>query len=303
MNSEIDSQEEPLQVADVGDFSLQPDAIRDLTLRLPRSSAQLDALLTRAGAERHGEALIRLMAASLAAGHSVDARHLVAATGAFEDSQQLAAVAMRCAGDVPRALFEALHDNRVAPDLEATALVVAALWYVEHDIASPTELVARARTIARGASMLATTMLALLALASITEDDGLRALLGTVEDADAQRQAGARVRNEMMADGREPLLSVWPQENARAMLAPAYTVRRAVKRIGRNEPCPCGSGKKYKRCCYGNDMARLKSSSDVVGVTVGELRKAPERHLNGERIRRLRPGELARPPPKPSSLC
>jgi len=24
----------------------------------------------------------------------------------------------------------------------------------------------------------------------------------------------------------------------------------AVK-IGRNDPCPCGSGKKYKRCCYG----------------------------------------------------
>jgi uncharacterized protein YecA (UPF0149 family) len=24
---------------------------------------------------------------------------------------------------------------------------------------------------------------------------------------------------------------------------------RAAKRIGRNEPCPCGSGKKYKRCC------------------------------------------------------
>ena len=21
-------------------------------------------------------------------------------------------------------------------------------------------------------------------------------------------------------------------------------------KIGRNEPCPCGSGKKYKRCCF-----------------------------------------------------
>ena len=21
------------------------------------------------------------------------------------------------------------------------------------------------------------------------------------------------------------------------------------KKIGRNEPCPCGSGKKYKKCC------------------------------------------------------
>ncbi|NLC12153.1 MAG: hypothetical protein GX767_07880, partial [Firmicutes bacterium] len=22
-----------------------------------------------------------------------------------------------------------------------------------------------------------------------------------------------------------------------------------VKKVGRNEPCPCGSGKKYKKCC------------------------------------------------------
>jgi len=27
------------------------------------------------------------------------------------------------------------------------------------------------------------------------------------------------------------------------------TVRRDGKRVGRNDPCPCGSGKKYKRCC------------------------------------------------------
>jgi len=29
----------------------------------------------------------------------------------------------------------------------------------------------------------------------------------------------------------------------------AVTVRRKEKKVGRNEPCPCGSGKKYKRCC------------------------------------------------------
>jgi preprotein translocase subunit SecA len=27
------------------------------------------------------------------------------------------------------------------------------------------------------------------------------------------------------------------------------TVRRSGKKVGRNEPCPCGSGKKYKKCC------------------------------------------------------
>ena len=30
------------------------------------------------------------------------------------------------------------------------------------------------------------------------------------------------------------------------------TVRRAAPKIGRNDPCPCGSGKKYKHCCGRN---------------------------------------------------
>jgi preprotein translocase subunit SecA len=27
------------------------------------------------------------------------------------------------------------------------------------------------------------------------------------------------------------------------------TVRRQGEKVGRNAPCPCGSGKKYKKCC------------------------------------------------------
>jgi uncharacterized protein len=29
----------------------------------------------------------------------------------------------------------------------------------------------------------------------------------------------------------------------------ARPVRRSQPRVGRNDPCPCGSGKKYKKCC------------------------------------------------------
>ena len=29
----------------------------------------------------------------------------------------------------------------------------------------------------------------------------------------------------------------------------AATVRRAEAKVGRNDPCPCGSGKKHKKCC------------------------------------------------------
>ena len=27
------------------------------------------------------------------------------------------------------------------------------------------------------------------------------------------------------------------------------TDKSTLKKIGRNDPCPCGSGKKYKKCC------------------------------------------------------
>jgi len=34
--------------------------------------------------------------------------------------------------------------------------------------------------------------------------------------------------------------------------APSRTVRHEGPKVGRNDPCPCGSGKKYKKCCGAN---------------------------------------------------
>ena len=51
--------------------------------------------------------------------------------------------------------------------------------------------------------------------------------------------------------------------------------------MGRNDPCPCGSGLKYKKCCLGNNGGpvrdleetylrkygiRLKKKSDIEGI-------------------------------------
>ena len=37
-----------------------------------------------------------------------------------------------------------------------------------------------------------------------------------------------------------------------AIKAASAPVRREVPKVGRNEACPCGSGKKYKKCCGAN---------------------------------------------------
>ena len=32
------------------------------------------------------------------------------------------------------------------------------------------------------------------------------------------------------------------------IVLPKVTIRRETPKVGRNDPCPCGSGKKFKNC-------------------------------------------------------
>lgn len=52
-----------------------------------------------------------------------------------------------------------------------------------------------------------------------------------------------------LTHGRLPLRGSVVQSQAQAQNT---TYRRTTPKIGRNEPCPCGSGKKYKNCCGRN---------------------------------------------------
>ncbi len=37
-----------------------------------------------------------------------------------------------------------------------------------------------------------------------------------------------------------------------------------MTKIGRNDPCPCGSGKKYKKCCEAKDSAPRKLTAHKI---------------------------------------
>ena len=49
---------------------------------------------------------------------------------------------------------------------------------------------------------------------------------------------------KMMAFMSEMKLPPTPKQLIRQATNP-----QAIGRVGRNEPCPCGSGKKFKKCC------------------------------------------------------
>jgi preprotein translocase subunit SecA len=44
----------------------------------------------------------------------------------------------------------------------------------------------------------------------------------------------------------------WEQAQRAASAPTVKTIRREQPKVGRNDPCPCGSGRKYKKCCGKN---------------------------------------------------
>ena len=47
-----------------------------------------------------------------------------------------------------------------------------------------------------------------------------------------------------------------------ALFPATYTLVRSGPKIGRNDRCPCGSGKKYKECCWKQDQKIQTATSD-----------------------------------------
>jgi preprotein translocase subunit SecA len=55
-------------------------------------------------------------------------------------------------------------------------------------------------------------------------------------------------REEEIEEMREKVSEDYILSRGESM-AETTTVKRDAKKVGRNDPCPCGSGKKYKKCC------------------------------------------------------
>jgi len=80
---------------------------------------------------------------------------------------------------------------------------------------------------------------------------------------------------------------------AERVLARGYTVRSGP-RPGRNEPCPCGSGKKYKKCCAEKDDASTAAPSPVAGMSWDEYLAAGAPGISGDEVEHLAIRDLVR---------
>ena len=79
---------------------------------------------------------------------------------------------------------------------------------------------------------------------------GFGRLLNKMDDAaggfkpDEEELVEMALDQRLVLHGKKPVFSVDEDEDEPSDEEPVVQ-----KKVGRNDPCPCGSGKKYKKCC------------------------------------------------------
>ena len=75
-------------------------------------------------------------------------------------------------------------------------------------------------------------------------------MIQAIQEETIRRIVTARVQTNQIE--RERVAKITGQSGGSDETLKKEPVRKKVK-VGPNDPCPCGSGKKYKKCCYQKD--------------------------------------------------
>jgi SEC-C motif len=279
---------------------LDQRSLQHVIANLPTDDAELDREIEAALDGDQPNEFKFLSLAALAAERPVDARHLVKGIAMLDRTNCLPEVALRMRGDVGGYLVKGVEAAFMDREISAQALCLAAVWCAEHrDGAFPEGLIPEARQIARDQRVAPSTIGYLVAIVINTKDKGLLSLLQNrlpqvpKEAWKVMMEAAIPLTRLLLERGKGSILER-VREIDTSVNIPGTTMRRAAVRVGRNEPCPCGSGRKYKHCCYQKDQERVQHSSEISGVTREEFQANPALFLTAARLDAMPVSLLAR---------
>jgi hypothetical protein len=211
--------------------------------------AEVDAAVDEALARADGDAAAALLLAAAAAGRRCDARRIAPVLPLVLDDLVLEALVAASTGDRVGVLVEAARSGRLDGQASTLALLVATALLDGKP--APPAMIAELRLLAResldeeSADMVATC-------AKTLRDPHLLALAKPLLASLEQAGEGLFDLVAMRRRVNGPPLAIFPEEEApRAEAPPEGESLKAAAKVGRNDPCPCGSGKKFKKCCEG----------------------------------------------------
>jgi hypothetical protein len=245
------------------------------------------AVIERALASGELDAAVALMLAAAVGDRALGAAQVGRVLAEMDRIDVMATLVGASVGDRVGMLLGLVEEGRLGHQRETLALFLAV--ELLGDLPPPPELLAHLRRIGRYAVEPEARVHVGLAAAAV-DDAGVREVLGEAIAVATSPDAKSRA-SELRRLLRGPVVAVLPAAAAPKVVT-GFTVRRPVARVGRNEPCPCGSGKKYKHCCWRKDEERRLDPSPVAGLTMADYRARAGEFISPEEFGRLRPQEM-----------
>ena len=215
------------------------------TLAVRSSSLDLLALSEHAFGEGQMRAAVNFALAAVVAGTPPSADFAVRLYPVIEETE----VAIRLLGSVREGLVDALLESAASgrnyPERNGVVLFLAAHLAGDEP---PDELLRRIRYAARDPVGFGPHALLLVGLAALeTKDpDVIEVARSCVRIAD--NPYGSARRDELLRRFSAPVIDALPDEAPIERFG-GFTIRKPAPKVGRNDLCSCGSGRKYKRCC------------------------------------------------------
>ena len=266
-------------------------ALRTLGSVLPADDLILASALSQAADRRDAKAFSHLYVAALYAERRIAAEVLELGAALLPDAMLLLHTALRLEGDVAESLAMAVRSGRMSNERDAITLVAGWLDYERRGTAAPPEFLALTRKVCREAVRMERSFIRILLdpVATLSGDP----VVANILNAEAHRDdASMQILEQARKNATGPAWdgSIPSSPAADTILGSGATLKRAIPKAGRNDPCPCGSGKKFKQCCDGK--ISTGDQYEVGGVTISEATSHPELILTPRRIGEMRSHEL-----------
>ncbi len=266
---------------------------------LTDDDAELDRWLDEAIRTHDTMGFVYLMFAATHRGRKVSSRHLEDGLSMLPHASSVCGMAWHVDGDdVPERLLAGTRRTLIRREIHTAALMMVAAWCREYrDGVFPPDLITEARLLARGKNLSTTDKAMLMGLAGCLGDTRIPEILYPGQDPRHPKwinvvETSGKLYETLLKYGRGPIIALVPETPQKDLTG--FTVRRSVDHIGRNEPCRCGSGRKYKRCCFEKDQQRLLMSTAVAGKTQAEIMADPAPYMTLELLEKLSSHDLAR---------
>lgn len=253
-------------------------AIAQLAVNLPVEAG--DQLVRRALEERGPETATALGFALAMQGAKLNDNTLVNLLRETE-SHNIVPLLSHLSSDIAKTAIELVERGKFPHERESLALCAVARALAVSNQAAPNALVGRIRTLIRLSPVGVATYLRIAAES-----------LGETVLAEKAPWAPPRfvnqTRSEIDRALSEPSASL--PEYAPPPVLRGFTVRHVTAKVGRNDPCPCNSGAKYKKCCGASGKV---AELNAVGLTPEHFAPGNASLISEQQFRRMRPHELA----------